>query len=375
MRILSLYYTHKPGGFCKRLYRMLNALAAGGDEVTFLALDQPPASLDPKIKFQTIPFPLKARDGILFWILFTLWCPFFVAWYARQIKPDLYAVFGAFYASMVNLSRTVSGGKIILFMRSLVFKINRITNKAPLLITAFDFLEKTGTKAADVVVCMTKAMQQELETFVGSKLENVLILPNDLPHFNPSQKLNGFSQSDLDILNRAPIKLLTSGVLDRRKNLDLVLDALAAMRGNYRSMILLLVAGDGPLLEAYKQKAAALKLDNVIFLGWCSSLDYLYTQVQLLIHPSLHEGMPNSVLEALSANMAVLVARTPELREFVGDDELTFSSTEVSDLAAKLERICAEPSQLAALAHRSEELSNRYRFDWDGKITAIVHNS
>ncbi|MDZ4785063.1 MAG: hypothetical protein SGJ02_03190, partial [bacterium] len=68
MRVASVYYTHKPGGFCKRLYRLLNVLAEAQHQVTYFTLDQPPpSSLSTNINIRIIPFPFQDRSGLLFW--------------------------------------------------------------------------------------------------------------------------------------------------------------------------------------------------------------------------------------------------------------------------------------------------------------------
>src|SRR5262245_24794494 len=102
MRIYSLYYTHKPGGFCRRLYRLLNALAKAGHEVTYFTLDAPPAgALNPAIAVSILPFLFRRRHGLLFWLLFSSYLPVFCFWKARKRSPDRWVVFGPYYAAIL----------------------------------------------------------------------------------------------------------------------------------------------------------------------------------------------------------------------------------------------------------------------------------
>ena len=129
MRILAAYYTHKPGGFCRRLYRLLNALAAAGHEVIYLSLDPNLARLSSKVRAEKIPFPLSSRRGLIFWACFTLWLPIYLGWRALWLKPDRLLAFGSYYSRAFRFAKHVSKAELVLFVRSLVFEIDRITGK------------------------------------------------------------------------------------------------------------------------------------------------------------------------------------------------------------------------------------------------------
>ena len=119
MKIYSLYYTHKPGGFCKRLYRLLNALAVDGHQVTYLSLDKPPPSLALNVNWYQIPFPIKVRSGFLFWSLFSIWATLFCLWISFcQGQAARWIIFSPYYASILAPSRLLLGNPLICFIRS-----------------------------------------------------------------------------------------------------------------------------------------------------------------------------------------------------------------------------------------------------------------
>ena len=71
MKVLSVYYTHKPGGFCKRLYRLLNAMQNSGHEVHYLCLDAPPNTWislfsPPAIALKLKAAPVAALTAIIY---------------------------------------------------------------------------------------------------------------------------------------------------------------------------------------------------------------------------------------------------------------------------------------------------------------------
>lgn len=382
MRLLAAYYTHKPGGFCKRLYRLMNALCAENNEVHYYVLDFPPPALSSRVHVHLIPFPLRTRTGLLFWAIFTFWCPLYLIIAARRIRPDRFFAFGAYYAGMLGLARLFTPRPLILFLRSLVFRIDEINDKPQAIRWISNAVDRRGIRSATSVVCMTKTMQHEVEEFLGTKLSSVTILPNDIPTSAISQESTDEASLKLferlnDELAGNKLIVLTSGVIDRRKNISYVIDAFETLQKNIGpGKALLLIAGDGPLLQEYKAEVFARRVPNIEFLGWCDSLEPLYPFVDLVVHPALHEGIPNSVLEALGAEVPVLCANTPEMLELFQSTDLLFEPARPQDLATKLQTIIGDPTEvLSSLWQRSEEVAKKLRFDWDAHAVQAVCRS
>lgn len=376
MRILSLYYTHKRGGFCKRLYRLLNALAQRGHQVHYLTLDPVSGEIDPKVQVHYIPFPTSKRSGLIFWGLFTLWCPLFVLKSALKFRPERIVVFGAYYSSMAALSKIFLGVPIVLFLRSLVFKIDQIVKKPAWVRFFSEAVDRFGISISNSLVCMTKAMQLELEQFLGKKIENCKILPNDLsPIISLNQEQIELTASSISLINKLELDqklvLLTSGVIDQRKNIQLLIDAFKLLETRYQDQIHLLIAGDGPLRANLQSTAKQQGISNITFLGWCELLEPLYPLVDLVVHPSMHEGMPNSVLEALAYNKAVLMNDSPELREIIEHRKALFSNS-ATELALRLTELLNNPAELTLLEKICKEHSRKLNFDWNQKATEIV---
>ncbi|MBN8550813.1 MAG: glycosyltransferase family 4 protein, partial [Deltaproteobacteria bacterium] len=178
-------------------------------------------------------------------------------------------------------------------------------------------------------------------------------------------------------LAECKLVVLTSGVIDRRKNIEYLLEVFETLVHQPEPhAAMLLVAGDGPLLQKFKQFGAERSLSNVQFLGWCDSLDAVYPFVDLVVHPALHEGVPNSVLEALAANIPVLCADTPEMREVLRIPELFFDTKNSQSLTSRLQAILESPSDnLGRLTVASAKAAEHLRFDWDQQSCRLVEQS
>ena len=112
--------------------------------------------------------------------------------------------------------------------------------------------------------------------------------------------------------------LLFVGRLVEHKNLPRLLDAFARVAAE-RPHVRLLLVGGGPLHDTLAARIRELKLDErALLLGERSDVAALMKAADLLVAPSLREGMSNVILEAMALGLPVLATRvggTPEVIE------------------------------------------------------------
>lgn len=100
-----------------------------------------------------------------------------------------------------------------------------------------------------------------------------------------------------------------------------LLQAHAIVAAAYPDTALLLV-GDGPLRQTLERQAKTLKIDRqVIFLGDSAEVKDLLAALDLFVHPSLFEGMPNAVMEAMAAGLPVIAARVDGVADLLDDGQ------------------------------------------------------
>jgi len=89
--------------------------------------------------------------------------------------------------------------------------------------------------------------------------------------------------------------------------------------GAEREQVRLLLVGGGPLHDTLAARIRELKLDErALLLGERSDVAALMKATDLLVAPSLREGMSNVILEAMALGLPVLATRvggTPEVIE------------------------------------------------------------
>ena len=155
----------------------------------------------------------------------------------------------------------------------------------------------------------------------------------------------------------SPAHLLFTGRLVYQKGLDLLLEALSALQDlPWR----LTVVGDGPELDSLTQQAQTLGLgDRIDFVGWKSRQDLLpyYHDANLFVFPSRHEGMPNSLLEAMSCGLPAIATDIAGNQELVVDGEngLLVPSEDVGALRDALRTLISQEHLRAEMGEAARQ--------------------
>jgi glycogen(starch) synthase len=160
----------------------------------------------------------------------------------------------------------------------------------------------------------------------------------------------------------APGYLLVVGRLRIRKGVDVLLAALPELLRRHPGARLV-VAGDGEHRTALQGAAAALGLEGAVtFLGRVGGerVRALLPGAAALVVPSIYEGMPLVVLEAMAAAVPVVASRVSGIPEVVMDGETGWlvAPEDPPALAAALAALLADPQ-----AARRRGAAGRRRLD------------
>lgn len=138
---------------------------------------------------------------------------------------------------------------------------------------------------------------------------NVYLLNNaiDLDKFKYDEKLRKEKRKELNI-KEDTLVIGHVGRFVEQKNHRFLIDIFNEVHKQKENSILLL-AGQGPLMEEMKEKVKILGLEkNVMFLGQRSDINELYQAMDLLLFPSLYEGLGMVVVEAQISGLPCVVS-------------------------------------------------------------------
>jgi glycosyltransferase involved in cell wall biosynthesis len=186
------------------------------------------------------------------------------------------------------------------------------------------------------------------------------VLPNDIPASYRKREQHASSR---------PLRLACAGVLEARKNMSMAITAVAACDAD---AVKLEIYGSGPDEELLRKLVHDVGMtDRIVFRGWTDA-EKIWSETDLLLFPSLHEGAPNAVLEALGHGVPVLASDTPEHRELLprhallpGDDPRAWGR--------RLQKICRDPAHsLATMVMDQQRRVGAFRFNWDEAVRRAI---
>ena len=147
--------------------------------------------------------------------------------------------------------------------------------------------------------------------------------------------------------------VLWVGRFDPVKRLDIVIGCAEVMNVVPSRLLL---AGDGPYRPAVEQMVRLSTASrNIQLLGWQTELGLVMSAADAFLFPSLTEGMPNAVLQAMAFGLPIVGSDIPALRELAGDEPrlLLVDSGEPKAYTDALLGLRDDPKRAGALAARA----------------------
>jgi L-malate glycosyltransferase len=167
----------------------------------------------------------------------------------------------------------------------------------------------------------------------------------------------------------------TVGRLMPVKAFDRLIAALAQLRRDRAGLdAQLVIVGDGPLRRELVECAKRLGVSGqTTFVGARSDVYDLMAAFDVFALPSLHEGIPMVILEAMAIGVPIVANRVGGIPEILEDgrDALLVEAAAPGALAHAIGRLAADPSLRAALA-RSARRQAEARFSITATAASVV---
>ena len=208
-------------------------------------------------------------------------------------------------------------------------------------------------------VVISEMRRRELADLTGIPEEDILVIPNGI-NFKlflklETQSLQLFDQ--LNLFSAAPLLLLPVRITSR-KNIELALRVLAALRSKFAEAALVVTGPLGPhnpanveYFNRLRQIRSELKLEGAAHFLAEHTEDFLpdeviadfYRIADALLFPSSEEGFGIPILEAGLSGIPIFCANIPALRELGRHDVFYFSlSSEPAEIAAMIEQLLTQ---------------------------------
>ncbi len=219
------------------------------------------------------------------------------------------------------------------------------------------FGEKCAVKFADEIIVLSKNVQ---DYFKNTYNRETVFIPNGVnkPSILLAEVINkkyGIDKNDY---------ILFLGRIVPEKGIGYLIEAYKSVNTDKK----LIIAGGSSDTDNYLTKMRELASDDnrIIFTGFVSGqiLGELYSNAYTYVLPSDLEGMPLSLLEAMSYGNCCLVSSIAECTEVVEDKAVVFEKSNVNDLKDKLQMICDKEEIVKQYKSTAADfICNKYSWD------------
>lgn len=224
--------------------------------------------------------------------------------------------------------------------------------------------ERIAVRYADEIIVLNKTTQNYFKKAYSRET-----------HFIPNGVSNPVRRKATEILKMWGIKensyFLFLGRIIPGKGIEKLIEAYKKLDTKKK----LVIAGGSSDSEDFFLKVKELAKDNsnIIFTGPVEGrvLDELYSNAFLYVLPSDSEGMPLTLLEAMSYGNCVLVSDIPECLDVIDEHGLSFTTNNVNDLYKKLEYALMHKNVVKELKSKSASFILR-KYNWDKVVDQTI---
>lgn len=219
------------------------------------------------------------------------------------------------------------------------------------------FGEKCAVKFADEIIVLSEDMQKY---FMDTYNRKTMFIPNGVnkPIIRKAEIIKREFGLDKDDY------ILYLGRLVPEKGLRYLIDAFKNVKTNKK----LVIAGGSSDTDNFAEELRKLSISDgrIIFTGFVQGdlLDELYSNAYIYVLPSDLEGMPLSLLEAMSYGNCCVVSDIPECTGVVEDKGVIFRKSDAEDLSNKLQELCLDDDMVQKYrTDAADFICSKYKWD------------
>jgi glycosyltransferase involved in cell wall biosynthesis len=372
--VVSPLYHPSLGGLGRQAQLLTERLAEEGVDIFVIARrmeGMPEAAFSPKVKVfrawslgaRTHTYEDVTPMNILISITFTLSCMFLL--FRKRKEYDIVHFHGASLPLFCSLPLLrLLGKKVIAKVASSNLGIEAGSLRGRY--CGIGSLMTAALKKADAFVATTSEIEERLlaDGFPSSRIRRIPnFIDDSLFHPVPEKEKQ---EKKKRLLHGTGQIAVYSGRFIACKAIDVLLNAWSTSVREYPGARLVLL-GTGPLAGEMKALAGRLGLgETVLFAGQVNNVaDYLKA-ADLFVLPSLQEGMPNTLLEAMACGLPAVATRIGGVVDIIRDGEngLLVDPCDAAGMAAAITRLLGDPELTRRISSSAlGTITDSYRLD------------
>jgi len=228
-------------------------------------------------------------------------------------------------------------------------------------IAFYEMLERQALKRAQRVVCVSQKQADDIGRLRKSRSKPVVVKNAMLPPYSRQHDGEAVSRNSLGIADNVFV-FGSVGRLSIEKGHRFMISAFHKLceKAEQNASLFLIVVGDGVEQGPLEQQATQLGIrDKVYFAGFQGNPAEWMRLLDCLVQPSLTEGTPNSVLEALCLRVPVIATAVGGVPDLIvdGGNGLLVQPERPDELADAMDRMRSSPELRHRLIDAATELT------------------
>ncbi len=230
------------------------------------------------------------------------------------------------------------------------------------------FGERCAVRFADEIIVLSENVRQYFEETYGRR---TVYIPNGVSR---AERIEPEEITEKYGLQKDGY-ILFLGRLVPEKGLRYLVEAYKKVKTDKR----LVIAGGSSDTAAFEEELRSLAAEDprILFTGFVQGrlLAELFSNAYLYVLPSDLEGMPLSLLEAMSYGNCCLTSDIPECASVVEEYGVTFGKGDAAELQAKLQQLCDDPARVVQVKSEAAEfICDKYCWSETVEETLKLYN-
>ena len=235
---------------------------------------------------------------------------------------------------------------------------------------------RTGEWAACRFAHKTITVSRTLQQYARDVYDkHTTYIPNAVPLYNRIKECKTLSQWGL---NSGQYILVVTRLIPH-KGVHHIIDAYQTLTKSHPELTKkypLVIVGGGVHTETYVRALhdSARSNPNIIFTGFQSgrTLEELFSGAHLYLHASSKEGLPITVLEAMSHTLPALLSDIPEHQELILDQSMRFEPEDNRALVSALVKTLSADTEFLQKQANKNRIRIEQEYQWDHIVPQII---
>ncbi len=298
------------------------------------------------------------------------WVRYVLTFFTFVLYGSLYClkVISTSHATLIHVQDTGYAGLVGLF-------VSKFTGR-PLILhvhgklwtdsfSSYSYYERTIglliAKNSDRIILVSRDLLLYYRT-LRVPSDKMIVLPTGvnlgLFHLNPLFNSSGASSTS------KMLKIGYVGRLDRIKNVESLIRGFAKVTSRSADQLSLIIVGDGPDRRRLEDLARNLGV-NATFKGFVNDVVNELSEIDVFVLPSLSEGCPLSLFEAMASGKAIIASNIPSIREIVRHhkEAILIDPHDADELSQAILLLCDDSGLRVELCRNARERVELYDVD------------